>query len=129
MAKYVGKYAKHIGKRLSEDKGTRPVHYSKRTNRVGVRFVWNSVGAYMWRLKLGGFCRVLLLTSDNYKAVLAKWFGRNWVYALRPVIESVKPVELHPEAESRASLGHALIVAMNEHERRMLRQRQKEERP
>jgi len=58
--------------------------------------------------------------------VLVEWFGRNWVYALRSVIESVKPAEFHPEAEARASLRHAWIVAMNERERRRHRQGQKE---
>jgi hypothetical protein len=127
VAKYIGKYvAKHIGKRLPEDKGARLVRYSKRANRVGVRFAWNSVGNFMWRLKLGAFCGVLRLTPENYKVVLAEWYGRNWVYALRPVIESIKPLELHPEAEARASLRHAWIVAMNERERRL---RRKEDRP
>jgi hypothetical protein len=130
VAKYVGKYvAKHIDKRLPEDKGARLVRYSKRANRIGIRFTWASVGAFMWRLKLGGFCRVLRLTPENYKDVLGEWFGRNWIYVMRPVIESIKPAEFHPEPEAKASLRHAWIVAMNERERRRHRQGQKEDRP
>lgn len=127
----IGASMRHYGldARIPEDKGARLVRYSKRANRVGVRFAWNSVGAFMWRLKLGAFCGVLRLTPDNYKVVLAEWFGRNWVYALRPVIESIKPVEFHPDAESKASLRHAWIVAMNERERRLHRRQRKEERP
>jgi hypothetical protein len=130
VAKYVGKYvAKHIGKRLPEDKGARLVRYSKRANRIGIRFTWASVGAFMWRLKLGAFCRVLCLTPDNYRDVLVEWFGRNWIYVMRPVIESIKPAEFHPEPEAKASLRYAWIVAMNERERRRHRQGQKEDRP
>ncbi len=83
----------------------------------------------MWRLKLGAFCQVLCLTPDNYKDVLGEWFGRNWIYVMRPVIESIKPAEFHPEAEAKASLRHAWIVAINERERRRHRQGQKEDRP
>ena len=91
VAKYVGKYvAKHIGQRLPEDKGARLVRYSKLTNRVGIRFSWASLGAFMWRSKLGLFCRMLGLNPDNYKPALKAWFGKNWVYHLRPLIDSIK---------------------------------------
>jgi hypothetical protein len=87
VAKYVGKYvAKHIVQRLPEDKGARLVRYSKAANRIGTRFAWNSPGAFMWRGKLGAFCRMLGLDPDNYKTVLREWFGPNWVYVLRQVI-------------------------------------------
>ena len=76
-AKFV---AKHIGQRLPEDKGARLVRYSKGTNRVGTRFTWTSQGAYLWRSKLGAFCRMLGLNSDNHKEFLKQWFGRNWVW-------------------------------------------------
>ena len=33
---------------------------------------------------------MLGLTPDNYKVFLKEWFGKNWVYHLRPVIESIK---------------------------------------
>src|ERR1700743_2522310 len=76
---------------LAGDKGARLVRYSQRANRVGIRFMWASVGAFIWRLKLGAFCRVLRLTPENYKDALVEWFGRNWIYVMRPVIESIKP--------------------------------------
>ncbi len=124
IARYVGKYvAKHIGQRLPEDKGARLVRYSKGTSRAGTRFDWMSLGAYMWRQKLGTFCRMLNLNSDNYKQFLKEWFSRNWVYQLRPLIESIKPAEFFPEEESRASLRVAWIIAVNERERRCNRKR------
>lgn len=122
VARYVGKYvAKHIGQRLPEDKGARLVRYSRGTNRVGTRFDWMSTGAYMWRQKLGAFCRMIGLTPDDYKDRLKEWFGRNWVYQLRPVIESIKLADFFDEEESRASLRVAWIIAMNERERRLNR--------
>lgn len=124
VAKYIGKYvAKHIGQRLPEDKGARLVRYSKGTNRAGTRFSWTSQGASMWRQKLGTFCRMLNLNPDNYKESLKEWFGRNWVYQLRPLIESIKLAEFFPEEESRASLRAAWLVAVNERERRCNRKR------
>ena len=70
VAKYVGKYvAKHIGQRLPEDKGARLVRYSQGTNRVSTRFFWHTPGADMWRAKLGTFCRMLNLNSDNYQTI------------------------------------------------------------
>ena len=119
VAKYVGKYvAKHIGQRLPEDKGARLVRYSKRANRVGIRFGWNSPGAFMWRSKLGAFCGMLRLNPDNYKERLKAWFGSNWVFVLQPLIEAIKLPGFHPEAESRNSLQAAWAVAVNERERR-----------
>ena len=124
IANYVGKYiGKHIGQRLPEDRGARLVRYSKRTNRAGTRFDWTSTGAYMWRQKLGTFCRMLNLNSDNYKEHLKEWFGRNWVFNLGSVITSIKLPEFSSEEESRASLGAAWIVAVNERERRCNRKR------
>jgi hypothetical protein len=125
VAKYVGKYvAKHIGKRLEQDKGARLVRYSKGTNRVGTRFSWASCGAFMWRQKLGAFCGLLNLTADNYKERLKESFGANWVYLLRPVIESIKVPGFYGEEEARASLRSAWVVAMNERERRLNRKRE-----
>ena len=124
VAKYISKYiSKHIGQRSPEDKGARLVRYSKGTNRAGTRFDWISPGAYMWRSKLGAFCRMLNLNSDNYKEHLKEWFGRNWVYQLRPLIESIKPAEFYSEEETRASLRAAWPVAVYERERRCNRKR------
>jgi hypothetical protein len=119
VAKYVGKYvAKHIGQRLPEDKGARLVRYSRATNRAGTRFSWASPGARMWRAKLGAFCGMLNLNSDNYQVFLKEWFGRNWVYHLRPLILSVKVPEFYSVEESRASLKAVWLVAISERERR-----------
>ncbi len=124
VAKYLGKYiSKHLGQRLPEDKGARLVRYSKGTNRVGTRFSWVSPGAYMWRSKLGAFCRMLNLNSDNYKEFLKEWFGRNWVYHLRPLIESIKLAEFFKEEEYRASLRSVWLVAVKERERLCHRKR------
>jgi hypothetical protein len=118
IARYVGKYiSKHIGQRLPEDKGARLVRYSKETNRVGTRFSWVSSGAYMWRAKLGTFCRSLNLNSDNYKAFLKEWFGRNWVYHLRPLIQAIKLPEFYPANESSESIRAVWLTAINERER------------
>jgi len=76
----------------------------QRDNRVGTRFDWNSPGAWMWRSKLGAFCQSLHLNSDNYQTFLKEWFGRNWVYHLRPLIQSIKLPEFYPLEEARASL-------------------------
>lgn len=119
VAKYVGKYvAKHIGQRLPEDKGARLVRYSRGTNRAGTRFTWVSPGAMMWRAKLGAFCGMLNLNSDNYQKFLKEWFGRNWVYVLGPVIGSIKLPEFYTEEEASKSLRAAWVVAINERERR-----------
>ena len=119
VAKYVGKYvAKHIGQRLPEDKGARLVRYSRGTNRAGTRFSWVSPGAMMWRAKLGAFCGMLNLNSDNYQVFLKEWFGRNWVYVLGPVIGSIKLPEFYEEEEASKSLRAAWVVAVNERERR-----------
>ena len=124
IAKYLGKYiSKHIGNRLPEDKGARLVRYSKGANRVGTRFSWVSSGAYMWRAKLGTFCRMLGLNSDNYKEFLKEWFGKNWVYHLRPLILSIKLPEFYTEEDSRMTLRTLWIVAVKERERRCNRQR------
>ena len=118
VAKYVGKYvAKHIGQRLPEDKGARLVRYSQGTNRVGTRFSWMSPGAMMWRAKLGTFCRMLNLNSDNYKEFLKEWFGRNWVYHLRPLIEAIKLPEYYQANESSESIRAVWLTAINERER------------
>jgi hypothetical protein len=119
IARYVGKYiSKHIGQRLPEDKGARLVRYSKGTNRVGTRFSWMSPGAMMWRAKLGTFCRMLNLNSDNYVQFLAEWFGRNWVYHLRPLIDSIKLPELYSSKESVESLMATWTVAQYEKQRK-----------
>jgi hypothetical protein len=119
VAKYVGKYvAKHIGQRLPEDKGARLVRYSKHASRAGTSFSLNSPGARMRRAKLGAFCQMLGLTSDNHKKYLKEWFGKNWVYSLRPLIESVKLSEFYSEAESKESLWAAWLMAVRMRERR-----------
>jgi hypothetical protein len=119
IAKYVGKYiAKHLGQRLPEDKGARLVRYSKGSNRAGVRFSWVSSGAYMWRSKLGTLSRMLGLNSDNHKEFLKEWFGKNWVYVLRPLIEAVKPPEFYDKVEATTTNRALWIVAVTERERR-----------
>jgi hypothetical protein len=123
IAKYVGKYiAKHIGQRLPEDKGARLVRYSKGTNRAGTRFAWASPGAGMWRAKFGTFCRMLNLNSDDYTQFLGKWFGGNWIYHLRPLINSIKLPEYYPEKESNDSFKAVWLVAQKERERLKRRQ-------
>jgi hypothetical protein len=118
VAKYVGKYvAKHIGQRLPEDKGARLVRYSKCTNRASTGFAWNSPGAYMWRAKLGTFCRMLGLNEDNHKTFLREWFGRNWVYRLGSLVSSIKLPEFYPVEESQKSLRGVWLIAVNERER------------
>ncbi|MGD0207578.1 MAG: phasyl DNA replicon protein arp [Verrucomicrobiota bacterium] len=125
VAKYVGKYvAKHIGQRLPEDKGARLVRYSKGASRAGTRFSWvMSPGARMWRAKLGTLCRMLGLNSDNYKEFLNEWFGKNWVYHLRPLIYEIKLLEFYSEEESKTSLRAVWLVAVTERERRCNRKR------
>jgi hypothetical protein len=54
-----------------------------------------SVGA-----KLGTFCRMFNLNSDNYTQFLGEWFGRHWVYHLRPLIQAIKLPEFYPANES-----------------------------
>jgi hypothetical protein len=118
IAKYLGKYiSKHIGNRLPEDKGARLVRYSKGTNRVGTCFSWVSPGAFMWRAKLGTFCRMLGLNSENYQQFLKEWFGRNWVYHLRPLILSIKLPEFYRPEESTESLKAVWLAAIGERER------------
>ena len=75
----------------------------------------------MWRAKLGAFCGMLNLNSDNYQQFLKEWFGRNWVYVLGPVIGSIKPPEFYAEEEASKSLRAAWVVAVNERERRCTR--------
>jgi len=80
-------------------------------------------GSFLWRSKLGAFCRLLHLNPDNYKKFFKEWFGKNWVYHLGPVIGSIKLPEFHTEAESKASLWCAWIYAVKERERRSSRKR------
>lgn len=130
VAKYIGKYvAKHVEQRLPEDKGARLVRYSKGTNRVGTRFSWMTAGAMMWRAKLGAFCRMLRLNSDNHQEGLRNWYGQHWVHLLRPLIESIKLPEYHPLEDSQASLRAVWVVALNERERCEGRKRKQDEPP
>ncbi len=71
-------------------------------------------GAGMWRVKLGTFCRTLNLNSDNYMQFLGEWFGRNWVYHLRPLINSIKVPEYYPANESSESIRAVWLVVQNE---------------
>ncbi len=119
IAKYLGKYiGKHIIHRLPEDKGARLVRYSKGTNRVSNRFFWCTPGADMWRAKLGTFCRSLNLNSDNYQESLKDWFGKNWVYQLRPLIVAIKLPGLYPPEECCESVKAVWLTAINERARR-----------
>jgi hypothetical protein len=115
IAQYVGKYiSKHISQRLPEDKGARLVRYSKGTNRAGTRFSWVSTGARTWRAKLGTFCRMLALNPDNYQEFLKEWFGKNWVYHLRPLILAIKLLEFFPANESSESIKSVWLTAITE---------------
>jgi hypothetical protein len=126
IAKYVGKYiAKHIGQRLPEDKGARLVRYSRGTNRIGTRFAWASPGANMWRAKLGTFCRMLNLNSGNYTQFLGEWFGRNWVYRLRPLVASIKLSEYYRANECSESIKSVWLTLLRERERLNPRRRSK----
>ncbi|HEY5503862.1 MAG TPA: hypothetical protein VIK28_01795 [Sedimentisphaerales bacterium] len=58
------------------------------------------------------------LNSDNYQTFLKEWFGRNWVYHLRPLILAVKLPEFYTEEESRTTLRAVWTVAVIERERR-----------
>jgi hypothetical protein len=71
------------------------------------------VQAMMWRAKPGTFCRMLNLNSDNYKAFLKEWFGRNWVYHLHPLIEAIKLAEFYPANESSESFKAVWLTARN----------------
>ncbi len=71
----------------------------------------------MWRGKLGTFCRMLGLNSDNYQTFLKEWFGRNWVYHLRPLIHSIKLPEFYPLEQSTESLKAVWLTTINERER------------
>jgi hypothetical protein len=71
----------------------------------------------VWRAKLGTFCRMLNLNSDNYKAFLKEWFGRNWVYHLRPLIQAIKLPEFYPANESSESIRSVRLTAIHERER------------
>jgi hypothetical protein len=71
----------------------------------------------IWRAKFGTFCRMLNLNSDNYKAFLKEWFGQNWVYHLRLLIEAIKLPEYYPANESSESIRAVWLTAINERER------------
>ena len=71
----------------------------------------------MWRAKLGTFCRMLNLNSDNYQTFLKEWFGRNWVYHLRLLIEAIKLPEFYPATESSESIKAVWLTTINERER------------
>ena len=53
----------------------------------------------------------------NYQEFLKEWFGRNWVYHLRPLIQAIKLPEFYPLEEARASLKAVWLTAINERER------------
>ena len=44
------------------------------------------------------------LNSDNYQIFLKEWFGKHWVYHLRPLINSIKLPEFYPVEEACESL-------------------------
>ena len=93
----------------------RKAAYSKGCNRAGVRFSWVSPGAYLWRSKLGTFSRMLGLTPDNYKQFLKEWFGKNWVYVLRPLLEAIKLAEFYGEAEAKTANRSLWIAEQPKH--------------
>ncbi len=61
------------------------------------------------------------LTPDKYAEFLKEWFGKNWIYVLRPLIEEV-PLFLD-NAESQKTMRDLWCVAMSERERRYPRKR------
>jgi len=67
--------------------------------------------------KLGTFCRMLNLNSDNYKEFLKRMVWAELVYHLRPLIEAVKLPEYYPANESSESIRAVWLTAINERER------------
>jgi hypothetical protein len=61
---------------------------------------------------------MLGLNSDNYQTFLKEWFGRNWVYHLRPLILSIKLAEFYSLEESRESVKAVWLAAIHERQRR-----------
>lgn len=61
---------------------------------------------------------MLGLSSNTYQQNLKEWFGRNWLYHLRPLIQSVMLPEYYDDKDSRASIRTAWLVAVNEREHR-----------
>jgi len=102
IARYVGKYiSKHIGQRLPEDKGVRLVRYSKGAAQWGCRFAWLTPGADLWRWKFGALASALGFNQDNATTKFKEWFGDNWIFVLRPIVESIR-FEEYPTAKHAA---------------------------
>ncbi|MDP1548489.1 MAG: hypothetical protein Q8L87_20950, partial [Anaerolineales bacterium] len=103
IAKYVGKYiAKHIDQRKEADKGARLVRYSRTARKCGVRFSWNSPGAWLWRAKLAQFARKHGV--DGLEGMKER-FGASWAYFYGPIIErevlNHYPTAAHAIADGR----------------------------
>ena len=91
IGRYVGKYiAKHLNFRQMRDKGVRLVSYSG-PKIASTRFAWTSIGASLWRKKLGAFITMLhdsgVLAQPTTEA-MAKKFGPRWAYKLRDFIKA-----------------------------------------
>jgi len=86
IARYVGGYiSKHVGQRISEDKGARLVSYigykpGERT--ASTRFSYNSPRSWVWRKKVAAFCSAYKTDLDTLKEM----FGGQWAYYLQETI-------------------------------------------
>jgi len=88
MARYVGKYvSKHVGSRTAEDKGVRLFSCSKGFRVANTHFAWNSVGSWLWRMKLREFA---FLNSIYRFDMLKERLGEKWAWQYAEVIEAMK---------------------------------------
>lgn len=99
IARYVGKYiSKHVAQREERDKGFRLVEYTRGARMCSTRFIWNTAGARLWRLKVGLFCRILGAqgATEDYSPVpfrdLSRILGPSWAYHHQEFIAGL-PVE------------------------------------
>lgn len=82
IAKYVGKYiAKHMCRRVLEDKGARLVRYLgfDGSRRTSCRFVWNSKGSAKWRVAVAEYAH-LVHAVDLEDLKLKR--GKRWAWKL-----------------------------------------------
>jgi hypothetical protein len=114
VGRYVGKYiAKHLDSREERDRGVRLVSYSG--GRVATSgFAWASVGARLWRAKVGAFVHELhnagAIHSPTVGAMRAR-FGPRWVHHWRDCIstfplDTMQPVALLQGVESFTNVRH-----------------------
>jgi hypothetical protein len=88
LARYVGKYiSKHVGSRSEEDKGVRLFSCSKGFKSANVNFAWNSVGSWLWRMKVKEFAKGFGIREyDDIK----KKMGNKWAWQWGAIIEDQK---------------------------------------